>query len=365
MFMKLFEPFTMNKMELPNRFVRSATVENLGQGGMVTDSLIALYRELARGQVGLIVTGALFVKKSGQIFPGELGAHTDDTIPGLKKLAKEVHEYGGKIAAQLLHAGWNCRPEITGSQPEGPSAMVAPHTGLQLRELSGEEVHELVELFVQGARRAIEAGFDAIQLHGAHSHLMSSFLSPVTNRREDEWGGSPEKRFRFVHRIYKGIRELAGPDYPIFIKLGLKDYHPEGKSLAEGIETAKSLEADRIDAIEISEGVETERAHHIRLDATSPYYLEECRRAREVLSLPLILVGGMRALKDMDAVIDEGMADAISMCRPFIMDPHIVRKFREGSADESECTSCNGCLGEMRKGDFQCVLTPGDPYHQS
>ena len=353
----LFDPLTINKMGLGNRFFRSATVENLGNRGMVTDSLVDLHQELARGEVGLIITGGLFPKKAGQILPGQLGAHTDEAIPGLKRLARVVHENGGKIAAQLLHAGGHCSPELTGFQAEGPSSTVNPYTGLEVRELSGDEVHELIEMYVQAARRAIEAGFDAVQIHAAHSHLLSSFLSPASNKREDEWGGSPEKRSRIVHAIYRGIRKLAGPDYPILIKIGLLDTHPEGKPVSEGINTARSLEADGIDAIEISEGFEAGGAHHIRLGATSPYYAQECRQARRVLSLPLILVGGMRTLRDMKAILDDGMADAVSMCRPFIMDPHIVRAFRESLTNESRCTSCNECLEDMAQGNpLRCLL---------
>jgi 2,4-dienoyl-CoA reductase-like NADH-dependent reductase (Old Yellow Enzyme family) len=353
---RLFDPVRIKELELRNRLFRSATVENFGIEGMVTDSLLGLYRELARGEAGLIFTGGFFPEKAGQCFPGQLGVHTEKTIPGLKRLVQVVHENGGRVAAQILHGGWFGRPEVTGFQPKGPTGMINPHTGLQVHELSGDEVHEIVDAFVRAAQRLIEAGFDAIQLHGAHSYVISSFLSPVTNRRRDEWGGSPENRFRFVREILQGIRKVAGADYPVLIKLGVVDSHPEGKPLSEGIETAKALEADGIDAIEISEGLEEKRAHHIRLDATTPYYLHEARQARRVLALPLILVGGMRTLKDMEAVLDEGIADAISMCRPFIMDPHIVRKFREGLTDASECTSCNGCHEEMKQGNMRCVL---------
>lgn len=348
---------TINKMEMRNRFLRSATVENLGDQGMVTDSLRTLYRDLARGEVGLILTGGLFPEKAGQILPGQLGAHTDETILGLQSLVKDVHENGGKIAAQLLHSGLYGLPEVTGSLPKGPSALLNAHTGLQVQELSGDQIYELSHLFVKAAGRVIEAGFDAIQLHGAHSYLLSAFFSPATNRREDEWGGSPEKRSRFVRHIYRGIRELAGPDYPLLIKLGLIDHHPKGKPLSEGIEAALYMEADGIDAIEISEGVEAERIHHIRLNGTSPYYLPECREARRALSLPLFLVGGMRVLRDMQAVLEEGLADGVSMCRPFVMDPHIVRKFREGSTDHAGCISCNKCVEQMVLGKFHCFLS--------
>jgi 2,4-dienoyl-CoA reductase-like NADH-dependent reductase (Old Yellow Enzyme family) len=352
----LFDTLTVNKLKLRNRFIRSATCESLGDQGKVTDPLLALYRELAGGEIGLIIIGGLYPKKDGQVSHGQLGAHTDETIPGLKRLVRTVHENASKIAAQLMHSGWNCRSEVTGLQPVGPTSMVNPWTGLRVRELSGDEIYELAELFIQSAGRVVEAGFDAIQLHAAHSHIISSFLSPVTNKRQDEWGGSPEKRSNFLHRIYSGIRELVGPDYPILVKLGLVDYHAEGKQLSEGVDIARSLEADGVDAIEVSEGLEQDPIHHIRLNATSPYYVLECHRVRRVLHLPLILVGGMRELQGMQMVLDEGIADAISMCRPFIMDPHIVRKFREGSTNTSQCTSCNGCLKQGRKGSINCIL---------
>jgi 2,4-dienoyl-CoA reductase-like NADH-dependent reductase (Old Yellow Enzyme family) len=237
----------------------------------------------------------------------------------------------------------------------GPSSIINPFNGVQVKGLSSEEVYTTIENFVQAGRRLIEAGFDGIQLHAAHSWLISCFLSPATNLRNDEWGGTAEKRANFVRQIYEGIRRIGGKDYPILIKMGMKDYHPQGKSLAEAISTCQMLERIGMDAIEVSEGLEVQRGHHIRLDALSPYYLEECQEARKALNLPLILVGGMRKLADMEQVVKGGIADAVSMCRPFIMDPYLVKKFREGIIDSSGCTSCNGCSGMARQ-TFQCKL---------
>ena len=245
---------------------------------------------------------------------------------------------------------------MTGSEPEAPSVAVSPFGGTTAREFSSDEVWELVEIFAQAGRRTMEAGFDAVQFHGAHSHLLSSFLSPVTNRRQDDWGGSPERRRKFILELYKRTRQLTGPDYPIMVKLGLMDYHPQGKPASEGIETAQALETAGMCAIEVSEGLEEAMGHHIREDARTPYFLEECRLARTVLSVPLILVGGMRRFEDMQAVLNEGIADGISLCRPFINDPYLVRKFREGLTKESECISCNGCLVSIFEGNFGCVL---------
>ena len=352
----LFDPLRIKNTEIGNRFVRSATMDTLGEEGMVTDDLLDLYRELSRGEVGLIITGGLYAGEDGRIAPAQLGAHTDETIPSLKMLADAVHEFDGKIAAQLFHSGYNNHPKVTGNEPVGPSPMVHPRTGLEARELSGDEIERIIEQLGQAARRVMEAGIDAVQLHAAHSWLPSAFLSPAANRREDAWGGSPENRLRFARDICRAMRRFTGADFPILIKLGMKDYHPEGKSLEEGLDAAGVLVSEGVDAIEISEGFEEELAHHIRRDATSPYYLEECRQARQALSVPLILVGGMRKRGEMQAVLDEGLADGVSLCRPFIMDPHAVRKLREDSALQSECNSCNGCLVPLQREPRKCVL---------
>ena len=353
----LFDILKINKLELRNRFVRSATMDGLADQSMVSDAELNLYRELGRGEIGLIISHGLFPTQEGKCGNGQLSASADAAIPSLSRLVKAVHEGDGKIAAQILHGGWMCRQETTGLQPVGPSAVVHPRSGLPVRELSSEEIHGLVEDYIQAARRIIDAGFDGIQLHGAHSWLLSAFLSPVTNKRQDEWGGTAKKRANLLLRICRGIRQLAGPSYPIMVKLGIKDYHPEGKSISDGIEQAKLLEAAAVDSIEVSEGLEQDFFHHIRLNAMTPYYLDECRQVKQALSIPVMLVGGMRKLSDMQAIIDEGASDAISMCRPFIMDPHLIKHLREGLTDSSECTSCNGCSGGRRKpGELICSL---------
>jgi 2,4-dienoyl-CoA reductase-like NADH-dependent reductase (Old Yellow Enzyme family) len=352
---KLFTPFKINKLQIENRFVRSATVDNLGRDQVVSQYQLDFYRELARGEVGLIISSGLFPSLDGWAAPGQLGIHKDSMIPSLKKLTDEVHRQGGKIAAQLMHAGGFGNPQLSGLQLVGPSSTVNPANNLPVRELSSDEVYEHIDQFVQAARRAIEAGFDAVQIHAAHGWLVSAFLSPVTNRRQDQWGGSAEKRAAFVVKALEGIRRLAGADFPLFLKLGLKDYHPQGKTTGEGIASAGLFIRAGADAIEVSEGVEEEPFHHIRANATSPYYLDECRQAVKALDKPLILVGGMRRLSDMEKVVDEGIAAAVSLCRPFIMDQHIVSKFRRGFIEGSACVSCNGCITEMHRQNIHCV----------
>jgi 2,4-dienoyl-CoA reductase-like NADH-dependent reductase (Old Yellow Enzyme family) len=353
---KLFEAFEINGLTIKNRFVRSATVDNLGDKLKVSQRQLDFYRELALGETGLIISSGLFPSLDGWAAPGQLGIHDDSMIPELSKLVDIVHRNGGKIAAQLMHAGWFGSPDVSGCEVVGPSAMINPANNLKVRELSSDEVFQHVEDFIQAARRAVEAGFDAVQVHGAHGWFVSAFLSPATNLRQDDWGGSPEKRAHFITRVISGIRKITGPDFPILIKLGLKDYHPEGKTMAEGIASARACIEAGLDAVEISEGVEEQPFHHIRPDAKNPYYLEECREARKAISKPLILVGGMRGLEDIRNVIDGGLADAVSMCRPFIMDQHIAQKFRLGTIAKSDCTSCNQCIQEMQNRNLHCVF---------
>jgi 2,4-dienoyl-CoA reductase-like NADH-dependent reductase (Old Yellow Enzyme family) len=150
---------------------------------------------------------------------------------------------------------------------------------------------------------------------------------------------------------------VTGPDYPLMVKLGIKDYHPQGKPASEGVETARLLEADGVDAIEVSEGLEADFFHHIRGDAVTPYYVEECRQTKSTVSVPVMLVGGIRRVEDMQTIVAGAVADAVSMCRPFIMDPQLVKHIRAARPPNSACTSCNACLGLMAKGRLACVLT--------
>lgn len=355
----LFKPFYINKLKVKNRFVRSATVDNLGRNMMVSEAQLDFYRALALGEIGLIISSGLFPGQDGRAAPGQLGIHDDSMIPSLSRLTGIVHRSGGRIAAQLMHAGWFANPQLSGCQNVGPSAMVNPANSLPVKELSSDEVYQHIEQFVRAAVRAKDSGFDAVQVHAAHGWLVSAFLSPVTNIRQDEWGGSPEKRASFLVRIIEGIRRAVGPDYPVLIKLGLKDYHPRGKTIGEGIDGARLFVAAGVDAVEISEGIEQQPFHHIRMNAVRPYYLEECLRAKKSINRPLILVGGMRKLADIQFVITEGNADAVSMCRPFIMDQHIVKKFYLGLSESSDCISCNRCIEEMHRQDIHCVFNPG------
>ena len=352
----LFSPFTINQLEIRNRFIRSATMDSMADNGLVSEAELKMYEDLGKGEIGLIISHGLYPVREGKASSGQIGVDTEESMRSLTKLVDKVHENGGKIAAQILHGGWLCNPEVTGRAPVGPSAVTNPQSGMKIRELTNDEVYGLVDSYIQAARRIKESGFDGVQLHAAHSWILSAFLSPVTNKRTDEWGGSSEKRTGIVKKICEGIRNVVGNDFPLMVKLGIKDYHPEGKSIDDGILQAQILESAGVDSIEVSEGLEQDFFHHIRADVTAPYYLEECRRVKNALSIPVMLVGGMRKLEDMQRVITSGTADAVSMCRPFIMDPYLITHLKSGSLDGSNCTSCNQCMRRMGQGKLECVL---------
>ena len=246
------KPKKIGKLEIKNRFVRSATYEGLAtEDGEITDKLINFYKTLSEGGCGLIITSYAFIQEIGRANVKQLGIYKDDFIPGLTKLANIVHEHGEgcKVALQIVHAGRQS-PHV--KETVAPSAVLEKFSNKMPREMTIGEIEETIEAFSQAARRAKEAGFDAVQLHGAHGYLISEFLSPYTNRRIDNYGGNTDKRLRFVEQIYRRSRELVGDDFPILIKMNCDDFLEGGITLEESKKITKMLSNIGFDAIEIS-----------------------------------------------------------------------------------------------------------------
>ncbi len=263
----LFEPVTIGSLPLKNRFVMSAAADNLsGEEGEVTDAQIARYTELAAGGVGLIISGGITVHLTGMSHPGSPTLADDGAVPGWKNLTAAVHERGGKAAAQLVHSGvWTSRYQNTlGRKGIAPSILPADcyylnrgwMTAGRYRKATDDDLELIIAAFGAAARRAKEAGFDAVQLHGAHDSLLSQFLSPHTNRRNDRWGGPVENRSRLHRELYREIRKQVGEDYPVIIKLGVEDGFDGGLVLSEGAAAASILAGEGFDAIEVSLGLQ-------------------------------------------------------------------------------------------------------------
>ena len=341
----LFEAGNIAGLELKNRLVRSATAERMcDEDGRPEQAMIDLYADLARGEVGLITTGHAFVHESGKAHSTMTAVHRDDLIPSLRALSEVVHREGGKVVMQINHAGRNTSEKVIGQTPVAPSPVPRVRGAPRPHELTEAEIEELVVAFGRAAGRAKEAGFDGVQLHGAHGYLINQFCSPASNWRRDRWGGSIARRLRFLEEVAAAVRDEVGGDYPLLIKLGIQDFVRDGLTLDDGVEIVRHLADWGLDAVEISCGMgATSAQKDILRPEDEAYFLPQARRAREATDLPIILVGGMRSLAVMESILEEGTADFISMCRPLIREPDLPNQWREGRIERAACISCNSC----------------------
>jgi len=359
---KLFEQTSINGMTLKNRLVRSATWEGMcASDGRPTDKLVKCYRDLTRGGVGLIISGYTFVSLEGKQAPGKMGIHTDDFAPEMKALAKAVHDEGGKICIQLVHCGGQTDSATAGRQPLAPSSVNVEQFPETPAELTGDEIRDIVTAFKEGARRAKAWGFDAVQLHGAHGYLINQFLSPHTNRRTDEYGGGIEDRSRFLFEVYRQIRQEVGSGYPVLIKLNAADNLSGGLEIDDAIYVAKKLSEEGIDAIEVSAGTSAsgeQNPARTKIDAPEKeaYNLELALRIKEAVSCPVMVVGGFRSYEVAERAIRDHGVDYISMARPFIREPGLALRWKNGDTSPAKCISCNGCFKPgMKEGGIYCV----------
>lgn len=345
----LFTPAKIGTLEVPNRFVRSATHDFMAQkDGSISDPQVSLYNNLAKGEIGLIITGHAYIQPEGKASINQIGIHSDIMIEGLRKITEAVHQFSSRIFLQLSHAGRQTKEKLCGCTPLAPSSVYEPVFKVMPKEMSTEEIVKVIDDFIQGSRRAKQAGFDGVQLHMAHGYLLSSFLSPYTNKRKDEWGGSLLNRVRIASEIIQGIKELLGKEFPVIVKLNSSDFLPTGINLKESIEVAKILEQENIDGIEVSGGTAEAGQGSVwkgpRPEEDEGYFVESADKIKKALSIPVIGLGGIRSFQVMEKIIDKGKADLISMSRPFIRDPFLVRKFHSAEIKKSECISCNKCF---------------------
>jgi len=357
----LFEETQINGTSLSNRFVRSATWSAMATpDGKCTPQLVNLMRNLAQGGVGLMMTGHAYVRREGQAGPNQLGVYSDELIPGLRKLVRTVHDHGGRIVLQLAHAGFFARAKLTGTTPLAPSA-VEGISKAPRKEMNHRDIHETVEAFGAAAVRGREAGFDGVQIHAAHGYLLSQFLSPLLNRRSDEYGGPVGNRAKVVLGVLEAVRDAVGSDYPVLIKLNAADFVKGGLVVEDAVQVARMLEDQGIDAIEVSGGIPiSKNLGSIRTGITSEnreaYFQDEATAFKQRLSVPLMLVGGIRSFEVAERLVKEHVADYISMSRPFIREPNLINRWRAGDLRKSACISENSCLAVGRAGEgVYCV----------
>jgi 2,4-dienoyl-CoA reductase-like NADH-dependent reductase (Old Yellow Enzyme family) len=358
----LFGTVQIKSMALRNRFVRSATVDNGAESGHVSEKQIKSFMDLSDGGIGLIVTGMTAVHPSDYIKPSQNQLSDDDCIPAYKRLTSAVHKGGAKIAIQLAHMGRERGKFLNDAADEaiGPSFIENdPYCeAKKYRAMTTDEIREIIEAFGNAAKRARETGFDAVQIHGAHAFLLAQFLSPYTNRRDDEWGGSLENRLRIHTEIYRAIRTNVGKDYPVLIKLGVEDGFSGGLEFSEGKKAAQMLAQIGFDALEISQGLRGEvfegTEFRTRIDGPDreAYFRAWGKEVKQSVNVPVMMVGGLRTPALMTEIIEKGEADFISLCRPFIREPGIVNEWQKGDLRRSRCVSCNKCIEALKNGEF-------------
>ena len=337
----LFKPSEINGMVLPNRFIRSATWDGLAtDDGASTPQMAALMGKLAQGGVGLIITGHAYVHPHGQHQPWQLGIDRDELMPGLQSMTDAVHDNGGNIVIQLGYGG-------------------AYLSKSRVRNLIARDIRTLVATYGHAAERAKRAGFDGIQIFAAHGFFLSQMLCPRYNDRTDDYGGNIRNRARLLLEVTQEIRNVVGSDYPLLVKLNCRDFVDNGLTLEESIQAGVMLEEKGIDAVELSGGLLNNpnlMKDHIHTEEEEAYFQDEARAFKEEIHVPLILVGGVRSYPVAERLVNDGTADYISMCRPFISEPGLINRWKTGDQSKAACISCNNCIEQAKKGEgIRCI----------
>jgi 2,4-dienoyl-CoA reductase-like NADH-dependent reductase (Old Yellow Enzyme family) len=329
--------------------------------GEVTSRLVDLMVQLAKGGVALIISSHAYVRKDGQAGIFQLGIYDDHLIPGLRKMVSAVHNQGGKIMVQLAHSGIMAKPELTG-QPHLAVSQVDGFGTPPGKVMTVEDIQGIVAAFGRAARRAGEAGFDGVQIHAAHGYLLSQFLSPVFNKRTDAYGGPVENRAKAILEVLKSIRAEVGEAFPVLVKMNSEDCLEGGLTLPDSLKAGSLLEKAGLDAIELSGGtlvsgkLSPSRAG-IKTEDKEAYFRDAGRQLKQEVKIPVILVGGVRSPQVAEKLVAEGYADYLSMSRPFIREPDLVKRWQSGDRGKAKCVSDNQCFGPGMAGEgIYCVV---------
>ncbi|KAJ4461335.1 putative NADH:flavin oxidoreductase [Paratrimastix pyriformis] len=340
----LFTEFKIRNMLLKNRFVRSATHEAMAtQGtGRMTPELVNLYKALAEGDVGLIISSHAAVTSQGQVGPRQLLIESDEAISGFKELVDVCHHFGARIAIQLAHGGAKAKQaELTGLG------------NLVVDTLTNEDIAQVTTAFAEGARRAKAAGADAVQIHCAHGYFLSQTLSPAFNHRTDRYGGDAASRATIALEVVRAVRNVVGPEMAILVKMNSQDFiepTPEqpsvGQTIADTCVVARLLQEAGVDAIELSGGIERGLLARTGLTLAKEAYHKDYARAvkQSGVTVPLILVGGIRSFGMAAELLEGGVADLVSLSRPFIRQPSLVKDREMLQIERVACISCNRCF---------------------
>lgn len=315
----LLQPLKIGSLSLNNRLVMPPMATSKAESdGKVSQAILDYYKEKSQGgYISLIIIEHSFIAQSGKASPQQLSIAEDSVIDSLKELAKTIHQNGTKCMMQINHAGSQASEECTGTTPVGPSAVQNPRRGDIPRELSQEEIGEIIAAFKEAARRTKEAGFDGVEIHSAHGYLLNQFFSPLTNKRTDEYGGDVLGRIRIHLKVIKAVRSVVGEDFPIFLRLGASDFMEGGTTIEDSIIAAREFEKAAVNVLDISGGF----SGYIVPGLTGQGFFAPLSEAiKQAVSIPVVLTGGVTVADAAEKLLREEKADLIGVGRAILQD---------------------------------------------
>lgn len=361
----LFEPFTVRNLTIKNRIAMPGMLLRYSdQNGMATRRLTDFYVARAKGGVGLIIAEAAYILPEAKFRPNQYGFYADELIPATSRMLDEIHEHGAKVALQLHHAGRRLsESHLPGTKPVGASKMPCKFSGLYPRVLEKDGIEEMIEAYAAAAERGKRAGFDAVDVHGAHGYIINQFLSPFTNKRTDEYGGTPERRARFAVEIVKAVRARVGDDYPILMRLNGDDHVPGGITIEEARVHAEMVVEAGVDVLNITAGIIESLHWQIPVMRHPDCCLVDLAEdIKKRVNIPIMAVGKIRTAEQAEEILASGKADLVAMARAFLADPEWPNKAAKGEFDKIRpCISCNmGCIDKniSRYPGVTCTVNP-------
>lgn len=332
----------IKNLEINNRIIRSATNEHLGDlDGTITKDYIKVYENLSKSGVGLIITSQLSINNSQRADITHICIDNPNNIEYFKTLTNLVHNYGSKIIGQISYGGHRAN-KIPGNIAKSPSGIDNSYP------MSLEDIKECIKDYVNATLILQETGFDGVQLHIAHQYLLSEFLDPFYNKRTDNYGGNIENRYRIVHEILEELKKVVNSNFIVTAKINVTSKDTDYTNfLDDQIQVCKYLEQDGLNAIELS------GADYLKFNQPTPYYLESALKIKKAISIPVILVGGFRNMKQINSALEKGI-DFVSMCRPFISEEDFIEKLKNNQT--SRCINCNKCFEVFKTKHTRCVF---------
>jgi 2,4-dienoyl-CoA reductase-like NADH-dependent reductase (Old Yellow Enzyme family) len=380
----VFTPARLGKLTLRNRIIRSGCFEGLSPNASPSEALIEHHRKVAAGGIGMTTVSYCAVSRDGVAFSHEMWMR-EEIVPGLKRLTEAVHREGAAASVQLGHCGFFANKQAAGTRPIGPSRKFCLFRYSVSRAMTEKDMDRVREDFAKAALLAIKAGFDAIEIHAGHGYLLSQFLSPWTNHRKDQYGGSLENRLRYPVSVIRRVRETVGPDYPILVKMNVEDGFKGGLDIGEAVEAAKAFEAAGATALVPSCGFTARTSFYMmrgqlpildyvrseknwitkigmalfgrfivkEVPFTELFLLEQSRLIKQAVKIPVVYIGGVCTLADMETVIKEGFP-FVAVGRMTVRDPDVINKMRTGEVPGVDCDHCNRCVAEMAAKGINC-----------